>query len=212
MLETYSFEKSNGTLLTGLKSKIETTVGAEFETRPISIADALKHLEHGGRIDEFSKLIATFLGHFKGSQMSVEELTRRAASFDSGHRAEAFVSVFVPILSAYQSTLDKAGEIDFEDMIARATDHIFSGRYKSPYGYILVDEFQDISAGRARLLRALLSQDEYNQLFCVGDDWQSIFRFAGSDIAIMKNFAEEFGMTAHSMGMPGSRSSSSACV
>ena len=68
-----------------------------------------------------------------------------------------------------------------------------SGRYRSQFGYVLVDEFQDISPGRARLLKALLNQSPTAQLFAVGDDWQAIYRFAGSDIAIMREFKERFG-------------------
>ena len=73
-------------------------------------------------------------------------------------------------------------------MIALSTGYVATGRFVSPYGYILVDEFQDISVGRAKLLKALLEQRPNNQLFAVGDDWQAIFRFAGSDISLMRDF------------------------
>ena len=56
-----------------------------------------------------------------------------------------------------------------------------------------MDEFQDISPGRARLLKALPEQSPDNQLFAVGDDWQAIYRFGGSDIAIMREFEKWFG-------------------
>ena len=78
-------------------------------------------------------------------------------------------------------------------MINRAADHVESGRYRSPFGYILVDEFQDISPGRARLLKALLDQSPTARLFAVGDDWQAIYRFGGLDIAVMRGFEERFG-------------------
>ena len=78
-------------------------------------------------------------------------------------------------------------------MIARATGHLKSGRFKSPYRHLLVDEFQDISVGRARLLKALKKQHRDSRIFAVGDDWQSIFRFTGSDIHLMRNFGQEFG-------------------
>ena len=108
-------------------------------------------------------------------------------------RAEAFVAVFEPIFERYQKSLVRLNQIDFHDMINRATEHVESGRYHSPFRYVLVDEFQDISCGRARLLKALLDQSRSAQLFAVGDDWQSIYRFAGSDIAIMREFEDRFG-------------------
>jgi DNA helicase IV len=58
-----------------------------------------------------------------------------------------------------------------------------------------VDEFQDISQSRARLLMALKAQHPDVRVFAVGDDWQSIFRFAGSDIHLIRNFGQEFGGT-----------------
>ena len=81
-------------------------------------------------------------------------------------------------------------------MINLATEHVEAGHWKSPFRYILVDEFQDISPGRARLLKALLEQSSDNQLFAVGDDWQAIYRFGGSDIAIMREFERWFGHSA----------------
>ncbi|MCK4702404.1 UvrD-helicase domain-containing protein, partial [Candidatus Bathyarchaeota archaeon] len=55
-----------------------------------------------------------------------------------------------------------------------------------------VDEFQDISRSRYRLIKALLDQSQEHKLFCVGDDWQSIYRFTGSDVSIMTSFEELF--------------------
>ena len=92
-------------------------------------------------------------------------------------RAMAFVAVFGPIYERYQESLAGSEEIDFHDMINRATELVESGRFRSPFKYILVDEFQDISPSRA----ALLDNSPGAQLFAVGDDWQAIYRFAGSD-------------------------------
>src|SRR5690606_14498034 len=103
----------------------------------------------------------------------------------------AFLEIFEQVMEAYQRRLD--GTIDFEDMIRRATDHVREGRYHSPYRHLLVDEFQDISNGRAQLILALRTQHADARVFAVGDDWQSIYRFAGSDIHLMRNFGEMFG-------------------
>ena len=150
-------------------------------------------LEERGRIDPLIRVLATFLQHFKGSQLSLEEVRQRARSLDDERRAAAFVTVFGPIFERYQETLARAGEVDFHDMINRATEHVEAGRYRSPFGYILVDEFQDISPARARLLKALLDNSPGSQLFAVGDDWQAIYRFGGSDIAVMREFGDRFG-------------------
>ena len=190
LVETFTRERAEGRLIRNLEKKLAAH-GVELTPLPRQRVFAL--LEDQGRIDPFVRLLATFLQHFKGSRRSLEEVAGRARSLDDEGRAEAFLTVFGPIFERYQEILARAGEIDFHDMITRATDHVEAGRYRSPFGYILVDEFQDISPGRARLLKALLDSSPGAQLFAVGDDWQAIYRFGGSDIAVMREFGERFG-------------------
>ncbi len=109
-------------------------------------------------------------------------------------RKQAFLKIFKVIEARYEEELEEKNENDFNDMILLATKFLNVGFYKPNYKYILVDEFQDISKGRAMLLKAL-AKNKGVKLFCVGDDWQSIYRFAGSDISIMTNFEKEFGYT-----------------
>ena len=85
-------------------------------------------------------------------------------------------------------------EVDFTDAIIRATELCNNG-HRPDYDYILVDEFQDISMDRYRFLQALRRKSPLTKLFCVGDDWQSIYRFAGSDMALFKQFEQFFGYT-----------------
>ena len=59
----------------------------------------------------------------------------------------------------------------------------------------MVDEFQDISDPHARLVNALKKSADACSLFCVGDDWQSIYRFTGSDIRFTTAFEAKFGPT-----------------
>ncbi len=83
--------------------------------------------------------------------------------------------------------------IDFEDMLIQATQLVESGQYKSPFTVILADEFQDSSRARIQLLKALAAcRSEPAHLCVVGDDWQGINRFAGSDIAVMTEFDKVF--------------------
>ena len=102
--------------------------------------------------------------------------------------------VVKPFYDAYQTELSQSHKIDFTDAIIYATKLCREGLWKK-YDYILVDEFQDISIDRYKLLQALRSQKPKTKLFCVGDDWQSIFRFAGSDMALFYEFEKYFGFT-----------------
>ena len=193
LIDTFSHEQAAGRLTENLAEKLRAH-GVKFARIPRE--DIFAVLNEQGRVEPLTQLVATLLQHFKGARLSIGELERRAAAKRDGGRSKAFLRVFSPIFERYEATLAQAGEIDFHDMINRATDHVAAGRYKSPYGYILVDEFQDISPGRAALLKALVDQSPTAQLFAVGDDWQAIFRFAGSDIAVMREFEERFGAGA----------------
>ncbi|NCB56404.1 MAG: DNA helicase IV [Gammaproteobacteria bacterium] len=145
---------------------------------------------------EFSQLMADFLMLFKQSYLTFDELSVKAGEYTDVQRFSLLMALFEPLLSAYQQHLAERNEIDFADMIGKAISYVESGRYQSPYQHILVDEFQDISQERARLIKALLTQRNDTVLFAVGDDWQSIYRFTGSDISITRQFKKMFGASA----------------
>lgn len=187
LIETFSYEKVEGKLLENLKEKLAPHV----TLRPLASDQIFGTLEPMGQVDSFTQTLGTFLRHFKSAGSTIAHCEARAASSADVLRSRAFLKIFDAVINAYEARLGDM--IDFEDMIVRATAHVESGRYNSPYRHLLVDEFQDISAGRARLLRALKAQHEDARLFAVGDDWQSIYRFAGSDIHLMRNFGAEFG-------------------
>lgn len=103
-----------------------------------------------------------------------------------------FLSLFKPVLQAYQRHLQQHNELDFADMISLAIQAIESGEYQTEFQYILVDEFQDISTGRVKLLTALLKAQPNARLFAVGDDWQAIYRFNGADLSLFTQFESNF--------------------
>src|SRR6202012_3697674 len=80
----------------------------------------------------------------------------------------------------------------------KASKYIAEGHFKKNFSYVIIDEFQDISIGRYQLVKAIKERNPFCKLFCVGDDWQSIYRFSGSDIALFKNFETFFGYTVKS--------------
>ncbi|NLY63377.1 MAG: UvrD-helicase domain-containing protein [Alcaligenaceae bacterium] len=98
-----------------------------------------------------------------------------------------------PLLQAYEAHLHKNRQIDYETMIGRAEKYVKQKRYKVLWTDILIDEFQDMSASRYALIKAIREQNPAARLFCVGDDWQAIYRFAGSDIRYTSFFESWFG-------------------
>ncbi|WP_245813340.1 UvrD-helicase domain-containing protein [Roseovarius marisflavi] len=189
LIETFSYERVEGRLTEALEEKL-----APYATpNPIPPEQVFEQLTEMGQVDAFTQVLGTFLRHFKSSGTTISNCLGRVEKSHDKARGAAFLKIFEPVLEAYQNRL--GDRIDFEDMIVRATEHVKAGRYKSPYRHLLVDEFQDISEGRARLLKALKAQHEDARVFAVGDDWQSIYRFTGSDIHLMRDFGEEFGGT-----------------
>ena len=91
----------------------------------------------------------------------------------------------------YQNALQKENLIDFEDMINLANERLAKGKSSLRYKYIIVDEYQDVSINKVVLLKYLLKLNKA-KLMAVGDDWQSIYRFAGSEVSLISNFDEEF--------------------
>ncbi|PCK31294.1 UvrD-helicase domain-containing protein [Pseudoalteromonas piscicida] len=105
------------------------------------------------------------------------------------------MSVVLPVLAEYQLYLANEASVDFDDMLERAIYYVECGQFSSPWRYILVDEFQDISRVRAKLVQALLKSKPTSQLFAVGDDWQAIYRFSGGDIRLTTEFTKYFGQS-----------------
>jgi len=189
LVETYSYEKRQGILLESLAEKLQQH-GVEF--KPIANNALLSKLEELGEILDLSKLLAELLSQFKTSNASITQLTE--SSQKGGYKS--ILKLFKPLYESYEKQLKQTQTIDFNDMISKATGYIINGRYQSPYKYIMVDEFQDISAPRNALIKALLDQDPDNGFYCVGDDWQSIYRFTGSDINIIAEFEKNYGFAA----------------
>jgi DNA helicase-4 len=190
LIETYSWQRRQGTLLSALRTHLEQ---AGVPLRPVSGAEVLKALNDLGVIDPFHVLVGTFLSLFKSGGHTVEEVGGRVRPGSDTDRFNLFLRLFDAIHRRYAAELASRNEIDFDDMIVRATGHVRRGEYRSRFRYIIVDEFQDIARGRADLILALRDQVAGCKLFCVGDDWQSIYRFSGSDVSLMTRFEQYFG-------------------
>jgi len=189
LIETYSYENSEGVLLENLKQKL---IEADVPIGEKSKEEVLKKLNESGKVDDFSKLLIGFMNHFRTNKLNLAQLQLKAGT----NREKIFLKIFAHVYEAYKSIKIDRGCIDFDDMITMAVDAVKTNAYHSDFKYILVDEFQDISAGRSTLVKNLVDQVSNANLTVVGDDWQSINRFAGSDISIIQRFEELYGDTA----------------
>ena len=101
----------------------------------------------------------------------------------------------VAIYRNYQRTCDRAGLVDFAELLLR-THELLRDRedllrhYRERFPHVLVDEFQDTNALQYAWLRLLVGKD--NSLFAVGDDDQSIYSFRGARMENMQRFEQDF--------------------
>ncbi len=123
---------------------------------------------------------------------AMRERLESKADFESRYQA-LLLDLLIPLASAHEQYIRDSGKIDYAMMINRATRYVREGRYPVLWRDILIDEFQDLSAQRYGLIKAIRDQNSHIRLFCVGDDWQAIYRFAGSDIAYTSRFESWFG-------------------
>ena len=131
--------------------------------------------------------------HAKSGNLAQEELVRRSRNASDQKRADVFLQVFERARERYEARLAEEKARDFHDLINQATRLLQEGSAEIAYSHVLVDEFQDISSGRMELLKALRTPDM--AYFLVGDDWQSIYRFTGSRVSLVRNVSQYLGYT-----------------
>jgi DNA helicase-4 len=190
LLETTMAGLWSGAAFTYLEREL-LRLGVKLDPNPDRKVPGREPIENG----RLARTLRTFMTHAKSNRLTVEALRRRLADGVAGqyrYRHELFLNIFEKVWKQWEDRLRSAKCIDFEDMLGMASDCIEDGRWESPYELVMVDEFQDASQARARLVEGLVRRPGAH-LFAVGDDWQSINRFAGADLGVMTDFESRFG-------------------
>ncbi len=194
LIECFSYERTKGELLSNLEKNLKEA-GVEF--KPISSNDLWNKIAETNDKDVLvgvSDLMSTIISLVKSNDISFTEVRKMIQDNKRVFYLSGTISIVEPIYNAYQDALKKNDEIDFNDMINFASELVRQGKYVNPYKFVIVDEYQDISKSRYNLLKTLRGSADY-ELFCVGDDWQSIYRFTGSDMDYILNFEKYWGPT-----------------
>ncbi len=197
LVETYSYEFIDDTLFSNLTTKL-TAAGVILQ--PKSPEEVWKIISGVAKeeVDNFINLLINYITLMKSNNHLIEDMYERIGRVNHKYlerRHKLFLEIVKPVFEKYERILLERNEIDFSDMINKAQIYIRSGSYKKKISYIIVDEFQDVSIGRYKLLGSIKYANPGCKLFCVGDDWQSIYRFTGSDIGLFRNFENHFGVT-----------------
>jgi DNA helicase-4 len=117
------------------------------------------------------------------------------AANDQHQRIRDFYKLALPILQKYEAYCTDRSYMDFNDLNIKAIDLLHNSeeirqKFFQQFKYVLVDEFQDVNKIQVSFIKTLMNPDA--QLFCVGDDWQSIYGFRGSDVQYIVEFSRFF--------------------
>ena len=158
-------------------------------------------------LNRFTNLVTSFIDRYQqnffDSRKNFKELIE---SFKSNARTYEFLNLSTEIFDLYEKELASTNKIpelaefnqynlDFNQLLCRAIDRIDSGEVDKEIKklkYLLIDEYQDFSELFFRLIEAIRKRNPEINLFCVGDDWQAINRFAGSNTAYFTEFDSYF--------------------
>lgn len=139
-------------------------------------------------------LIDRFISNFKTCGYQVEKFDEWKDTTNNV-RSKLFLSICKECYLEYERYLNKNGAIDFADMINKSALLLRNSKEvaeKINFKYIIVDEYQDISRQRFDLVSAL-HDISAAKIIAVGDDWQSIYAFSGSDIKLFTKFEDIMG-------------------
>ena len=190
LLETTVAQLWSGKAFEYLQTQLQQ-LGVTLEPNPDRPVPGRKAIEN----PRLAKTFRSFITHAKSNRLEMGDLKKRLESGVAGDfkfRHTMFLGLLEKIWTQWEAQLTKEKYIDFDDMLNLATDCVEQGIWKSPFELVMVDEFQDASQARARLVAGLVNGPD-KCLFAVGDDWQSINRFAGADLAVMTDFERLYG-------------------
>jgi len=143
---------------------------------------------------DFTKLISYFISQWKERLFSDDDFSKIEEDITDENLRKQFL-IAKEIFYFYQKTIYSTKQIDFADMINFASRDLERVKDKCKYlnyKYIIVDEYQDISISRYTLMKKL-SDLFQSKIVAVGDDWQSIFEFSGSELNLFTSFQNSLG-------------------
>jgi DNA helicase-4 len=187
---TTSADWTDGTLFEKLEAALRSA-GVAIEPR--STDAILTRLDNIG-IEVKDDLVEAAVKHIRGNGFTHGEVLGRARRMPDAVRAVLFAETCWTVAEAVNDVIKGRKGVDFDDMIRRALIHLGDHPDRVPYSRVIVDEFQDTAPGRGEMVRRVLAGPNAPRLLAVGDDWQAINRFAGSDLRFFTRFNDCFGL------------------
>ena len=193
LIETFHHESQKGRLEEKLKEKLSEN---QIELKKLPYDELVEKVYNYKKTrNQVAGMFSTFIKLAKSNHIMLGDLEQKIKQLTLFEiKKRTFAEMGLIIYRTYQKTLRENKEIDFEDMINKAIFLIKENkeRYLNRYDHTLVDEFQDVSNQRVELIKTIVNDENNTKLFCVGDDWQSIYAFAGSEVRFFLDFQEHF--------------------
>lgn len=194
LIYTFSAYNDGRSLMEHLKEEL-IAHGFELHPRPSKeVFEKIVNTEENRYISRLVNLVCTFIQNFKTNGYTTEKFFAWNAK-SKNERNKLFLTICEQCYHEYTKCLKERHAIDFEDMIndsARILREAEEQKLELDFKYIIVDEYQDISRQRFDLTKELSKLCDA-KIIAVGDDWQSIYAYAGSDITLFTRFKETFG-------------------
>ena len=154
-------------------------------------------LEYNKVFKSYKKLIIKFINLIKSNNHDYHNfnryLKRNKYIFNrrKKYKNKCFLIIMFDIYKVYLEELNSNYRIDFDMMINTSCKIIEKYGMKRIYKYIIIDEFQDTSIVRYNLIKKIQEECD-SKILCVGDDFQSIYRFSGCNLDLFVNFKKYF--------------------
>ena len=194
LIYTFSGYSDGRSLLEHLRENLEkhgfTLIPRDFK----EVFEKIVNTEENKYIIKLVKLVCTFIQNFKTNGFSIDDFSRFERK-STNERTKLFLSICQQCFLEYSKRLKEKNAVDFEDMIndsVRVLNEQQRIGAELDFKYIIVDEYQDISRQRFDLTKEL-SKICKAKIIAVGDDWQSIYAYAGSDITLFTHFRQTMG-------------------
>ncbi|MFA5406306.1 MAG: UvrD-helicase domain-containing protein [Candidatus Nanoarchaeia archaeon] len=203
LIETTQAEYQNNQLIELLKKRLIKSLNEKypeqsFEFVRVNFDELINRVwdecKKSVKDDKLSDDIANFIKIAKTYALTPGEVKLRLHKNIWLDKVKAFGEIAIKLYNKYQSYCNETNQIDFEDMINHAVKSLKENKelYKNCFDHILIDEYQDINNQRYELIKTLMDKNNNCKLFCVGDDWQSIMGFSGSNLDLFVNFEKYF--------------------
>lgn len=166
---------------------MERLIKKGVEPEPLEMEEIVENSAEKG-LERTGKEFVDFLETAKTFDVSPEDLESRLE--DVENEKYYFGVCGKILLEEYREWLESNGYVDFQGLMYKAIEELRDSE-EVFYDHVLVDEFQDVALSQVEMVRQLTRQDA--KLFCVGDDWQSIYGFRGAVVDYFVNFEDYFG-------------------